>query len=175
MTGDTARSPASAPILVAFATRFGSTQEIAEAVGATLRERGAAVEVRRAQDVAAIAQYRAVVVGSPVHRGHLLPEVVELVTRHRAELERVPVALFCCHISQPPQPERDRYLDDIRGLVHPVAEGFFPGRFDRRGAALLIPKVLSWLVPPIDRRNWSKIREWARDVAPLLITEDGSR
>jgi menaquinone-dependent protoporphyrinogen oxidase len=155
-------------ILVAYATQFGSTAEIAEAIGAAIRESGAPVDVRCVRHVHEIAPYHAVILGSAVHLGHLLPEVVEFVQRHRSGLGRVPVAVFCVYISSPPQRTREAYLDDIRGLVRPVSEAFFTGRFDRRGAALLIPKVLAWLVPPIDRRNWREIREWARGLAPRL-------
>jgi menaquinone-dependent protoporphyrinogen oxidase len=161
-------------VLVAYATQFGSTAEIAEAIGATLREAGAEVDVLPVGDVREIGAYRAVVVGGAVHLGHLLPEVVAFVQRHQAFLGSVPVALFCVHISSPTPPAREAYLDDVRGLVQPVAEGFFTGRFDRRGAALLIPKVLAWLVPPIDRRNWREIREWASRLGPLLASPDES-
>ena len=159
-------------ILVAYATQFGSTAGIADAIGDAIRESGAAVDVRCIRDVEAIASYRAVVVGSAVHLGHLLPEAVEFVVRHRSELGHVPVALFCVYISSPPQHAREAYLDDVRALVQPVSEGFLTGRFDRRGAALLIPRVLAWLVPPIDRRNWREIRMWASSLVPLLGSAD---
>jgi menaquinone-dependent protoporphyrinogen oxidase len=161
-------------ILVAYATQFGSTAGIAEAIGDAIRESGAAVDVRCVRDVQATAPYRAVVVGSAVHLGHLLPEAVDFVQRHKPHLDHVPVALFCVYISSPPQRTREAYLDDVRGLVQPVSEGFFTGRFDRRGAALLIPRVLAWLVPRIDRRSWREIRAWARSLVPLLRSADGS-
>ncbi len=157
---------------MAYGTRFGSTAEIADVIGATLREAGATVDVLPVGDVRGIEAYRAVVVGSAIHRGHLLPEVVAFVQSSQELLGRVPVALFCVHISSPPPPARDAYLDDVRGFVRPVAKGFFAGRFDRRGAALLIPKILAWAVPPIDRRNWREIRGWARSLAPLLAGRD---
>jgi len=157
-------------ILVAYATQFGSTAEIADAIGVAMRESGATVDVRCVRDVQDVAPYHAVVIGSPVHLGHPLPEAVEFVQRHHARLCRLPVALFCVYISSPPRRARDAYLDDVRALVRPVAEAFFTGRFDRRGAALLIPKVLAWLVPPIERRDWRKIQGWASSLAPLLAS-----
>ena len=56
------------------------------------------------------------------------------------------------------------YLDAVRPLVKPVAEAFFAGRFDRRGAALLLPRLVARFVPTLDFRNWEKIRAWAETV-----------
>ena len=46
------------PILVAYATKRGSTQEVAEAIGTSLRERGLEVDVRAAAAVDGFAPYR---------------------------------------------------------------------------------------------------------------------
>ena len=51
-------------VLVAFATKHGSTGEIAAAIGSTLRNAGLEADVRSARDVATIAPYEAVVLGS---------------------------------------------------------------------------------------------------------------
>ena len=56
----------SASVLVAYATRYGSTQEVAEAVAATLRERGLEVDIQPMREVRALDQYRAVVLGAPL-------------------------------------------------------------------------------------------------------------
>ena len=50
-----------ASILIAYATRYGATPKVAETVGATLRERGFAVEVRRAWAVRSLDGFDAVV------------------------------------------------------------------------------------------------------------------
>ena len=44
-------------ILLAYATRFGSTQEVAEAITATLREAGIEVELQAMQDVESLDGY----------------------------------------------------------------------------------------------------------------------
>ena len=54
-------------ILVTYATRYGSTQEVAEKVAATLRESGLAVDVQPAKQVRTLDGYRAVVVGAPLY------------------------------------------------------------------------------------------------------------
>ncbi|MBI5957219.1 MAG: flavodoxin, partial [Chloroflexi bacterium] len=53
-------------ILVAYASRAGSTAGVAEAIGKTLSENGAQVEVRPMQDVKDLTPYGAVVAGSAI-------------------------------------------------------------------------------------------------------------
>jgi menaquinone-dependent protoporphyrinogen oxidase len=73
-------------ILVAYASRAGSTAGVAEAIGQTLAESGAHVEVRRMQDVKDLAAYRAVVAGSAIQGGHWLPEAMHFMQTHQAVL-----------------------------------------------------------------------------------------
>jgi hypothetical protein len=56
-------------ILVAYASRTGSTAGVAEAIGQILAESGAPVEVGHMQDVKDLAPYRAVVAGSAIQGG----------------------------------------------------------------------------------------------------------
>jgi menaquinone-dependent protoporphyrinogen oxidase len=60
----------SASILVAYATRYGSTQEVAEVVVATLRERGLAVDIQPMRQVRTLEGYRTVVLGAPLYKFH---------------------------------------------------------------------------------------------------------
>jgi menaquinone-dependent protoporphyrinogen oxidase len=66
-------------ILVAYASRAGSTAGVAEAIGQTLAESGAQVEVRPMQDVEDLAPYRAVVAGSAIQGGKWLPEAMQFM------------------------------------------------------------------------------------------------
>ncbi|MBM3127947.1 MAG: hypothetical protein FJ009_04840 [Chloroflexi bacterium] len=73
-------------ILVTYASRTGSTAEIAQAIGKTLAEGGAQVDVRAMQDVHDLAPYRAAVAGSAVRKSKWLPEAARFIETHRAEL-----------------------------------------------------------------------------------------
>ena len=119
-------------------------------------------------------RYRAVIIGSAVHRGHWLPEALDFVKANQLALNRLPVALFAVHIANPGNDDSSRnnrlaYLDSVRPMLKPVSEGFFLGRFNRFGAAMLMPRWLAWIVPSMDFRNWKKIRAWAGEIRPLLL------
>jgi menaquinone-dependent protoporphyrinogen oxidase len=159
-------------ILVAYASATGSTVDVAAEIGKTLGTGGVHVDVRPIEEEL-VDGYRAVLIGSAVQHGQWLPKAVDFVQAHRSTLEHVPVALFCVHIRNLENDERSRqnrlaYLDAVRSLLHPVAEGYFAGRFDRRGAALMLPGLLARFVPSLDFRNWREIGAWAESVRPLL-------
>jgi menaquinone-dependent protoporphyrinogen oxidase len=161
-------------VLVAYATYAGSTRDIATAIGETLGARGCSVDVKPIQEKPPVDGYQAVLIGSAVHHGNWLPEAVDFVKANQPTLNRVPVALFAVHIAncgndEQSQKNRLAYLDAVRMLMQPAAEVFFAGKFDRRGAALLLPSLLARLVPPLDFRDWGKIRDWADSTRPLLL------
>ncbi len=81
-------------VLVAYASRHGATQGIAERIAETLREAGLNVELARAHDVKSIAGYDAFVIGSAAYMFHWLKEAGDLVHRNRATLADKPVWLF---------------------------------------------------------------------------------
>jgi len=81
-------------ILIAYATKCGSTAEVAEAVGEAMAGHGLDVDVRPAAQVDHIAEYNAVVVGCPILYASPHSDAVGLLHRHRAVLARLPVAYF---------------------------------------------------------------------------------
>src|SRR5437764_8065225 len=84
----------SASVLVAYATRYGSTQEVAEAVAATLRERGLEVESQPMREVRTLERYRAIVLGAPLYMFHWHKDALHFLARHREALTQRPVAVF---------------------------------------------------------------------------------
>src|SRR5947209_28996 len=84
----------SALVLVGYATRYGSTQEVAEAVAATLRACGLAVDLQPMRDVRTLAGYSAVVGGAPLIMFHWHKDARRFLARYRAALMERPVAVF---------------------------------------------------------------------------------
>ena len=168
-----------ASILVTYATRFGSTEEVAEAVAQTLRDSGYTVDCPPIAEGQSLDEYDAVVLGSAVNYANWLPPAIDFVREHQEALAGVPVALFSVHIQNISDDEQSRqkrlaYLDEIRPYVQAVSEGFFAGRFNRHAAVELIPRWLALIVPTFDFRKWDMIRIWANSLPPLLMQQVAS-
>jgi menaquinone-dependent protoporphyrinogen oxidase len=80
-------------ILLVYATRHGSTREVADAVAEAVRAAGREVDVRAAEDAPGPAGYDAVVVGGPMIMGWHR-QAKRYLKAHRAELQGLPTALF---------------------------------------------------------------------------------
>jgi menaquinone-dependent protoporphyrinogen oxidase len=80
-------------ILVAFATKHGSTPEVAEAVAEELRTGGAEVDVRPASLDGDLTRYRAVVLGAPMIFGWH-KDALRFIERHRSELASMTTVYF---------------------------------------------------------------------------------
>jgi menaquinone-dependent protoporphyrinogen oxidase len=167
-------------ILVTYATCTGSTRGVAEAIGKTLSEGGAEVDVLPMRDVKDLALYRAVVVGSAIQGKLWLPEAMQFVQSHRLELARKPFAAFLvCMTLAMRNGESYRhfvvdFLAPVRALVKPISEGLFAGALDIskvptfRDRLMFRLSVLFGVWKEGDHRDWNAIRSWAETLRPLL-------
>jgi menaquinone-dependent protoporphyrinogen oxidase len=167
-------------ILVAYASGTGSTRGVAEAIGKTLAESGAQVEVRPMKDVQDLAPYRAVVAGSAIHGGTWLPEAMQFMQTHQAALAQKPFATFlvCMTLAMPNNQYREHvatWLEPVRALVKPVSEGLFAGALDIskipsfRDRFKFRLSVAFGVWSEGDHRDWNAIRAWADSIRPLLL------
>jgi menaquinone-dependent protoporphyrinogen oxidase len=82
-------------VLVAHATKNGSTQQVAEAITVALREAGSLVTALPARGVrASVAGYELVVPGAPLCSGRWYRDAHRFLRRHQRELAAVPMAVF---------------------------------------------------------------------------------
>lgn len=156
------------PVLIAYATRAGSTAEVAAAIGETLSKRGYSVEVQPIKNNPNPQGYQAVLIGSAVRMGAWLPEAVAFVKTNQALLNQVPTALFTVHLMNLGDDEasltnRKAYLNEVRPLIQPLDEAFFAGVGDFTKVSLL-ERVIARAVksPQGDLRDWDRIRDWAQ-------------
>jgi menaquinone-dependent protoporphyrinogen oxidase len=170
-------------ILVTYASRNGSTAGVAEAIGKTLAESGAQVDVLPMKDVKDLSPYHTVVAGSAIRGKKWLPEAMQFMYTHQAELTRKPFAAFlvCMTLAMP---NADKYrqgvrdwLEPVRTLVRPSSEGLFAGALDIRKIESFSDRlkfrisVILGVWSEGDHRDWNTIRAWADSLRPLLLQQ----
>ncbi len=162
-------------VLVGYATRYGSTQEVAEAVTATLREAGIEVEMQPMREVRTLAGYGAVVLGAPLYMYRWHKDARRFLSRHRPALTERPVAIFALGPTHDPFDEKewqdsraqlDRELAKFPWLA-PLALEVFGGKYDPANLRFPI-NVLAGAEPASDIRDWTAIRAWASSLAVKL-------
>lgn len=172
-------------VLVAYASRYGATQGIAERIAATLRRQGLEATVEAARQAGDPASYDAVVIGSAAYYLHWMKPATKFVRRNSKALATQPVWLFSsgplgtkakddkgrdfCEILEPKE------IAEFKGTVKPREHRVFFGAMD--GSKLgfwhrLIYKLPAnrdgALFPNGDFRNWAAIDAWAGSIAQTL-------
>jgi menaquinone-dependent protoporphyrinogen oxidase len=165
-------------ILVVYASRYGSTMEVAEAIGDALGDRGTDVDVDvlAAKDATAAgvdaSSYGMVIIGSPVYAGKWLGDAVAFVKKHANDLQEVPVAIFSVGLTMTEDTPENRatmaeVAKGITAVVSPVATGMFAGKMDYKVLNLPMRMMVKAIkAPEGDFRDWDAIRAWA-DGLPL--------
>ena len=172
-------------ILVTYASRTGSTAGIAEAIGKSLYEGGAEVDVLAMENVKDLASYQAVVAGSAIQAAQWLPEAMQFIQAHRAALKSKPFAVFMVCMTLAMKIGGNRrgdyrqqvaaWLDPVCAIVRPVSKGLFPGVLDTRKIPSLGDRLKFRLSVKLgiwsegDHRDWNAIRTWAESLRPLLL------
>ena len=159
-------------VLVAVASRHGSSLQIGEVVATTLRARGLAADTRTVEDVTSLDGYDAVVLGSSVYGGHWLRRARVFVDAWEAELVRRPLWLFSSGpVGDPPKSaENPAEIAPLIKRFGARSHRLFGGRIE--GDELgLTEKALVTLVraPYGDFRPWSEISVWAESIAAELL------
>ncbi|MEJ5247544.1 MAG: flavodoxin domain-containing protein [Caldilinea sp.] len=157
-------------ILIAYATRAGSTAEIAQAIAETLTARGYAVDVRPVKEKPSLDGCAAVVLGSAVRMGAWLPEAVNFVQANQAALRALPVALFTVHMlntgdDEASQTARAAYVNNVLPLLNEAETVYFEGKMDFSRLSFL-DRFIAKMVGAVeeDNRDWKRIHAWANTV-----------
>jgi len=171
-------------VLVAYATKYGSTKEIAEKIGQTLTESGLAVEVAAVGKVADIAQYKAIVAGSGIYIGQWRKDAVKFILDNEKVLSEKPVWFF----SSGPTSYNDdtgytdnaklpKKLFEVVERIKPRDIAVFKGFVDPKK----VDGLSKWIIKRIhvneadnpekgigDYRDWDNITNWAKTITLSL-------
>ena len=172
-------------VLVAYASRYGSTQEIAERIAAVLREHHLEATVQPAEDADNPLSYGSVVVGSASYFFHWMKSATNFVRQNQDVLAGKPLWLFS---SGPLGTEdKDAQGRDLRAVLEPKEIAEFREtvrpRDHRVFFGALRPNKLGFLhrqllklpvnrgdaiFPRGDFRDWSEVETWASGIAEAL-------
>jgi menaquinone-dependent protoporphyrinogen oxidase len=159
-------------VIVACASKHGSTEGIAEAIAERLHQVGHDAVAVRVSDVTDLDGVHAVVLGSAVYAGSWMKEATEFADANAGVLSGLPVWLF----SSGPlgtevndDEEQPRQLAKLTETLRPRAHAMFFGALDRSklgfGERMIVKAVNA---PEGDFRDWNAISAWADEIGREL-------
>jgi menaquinone-dependent protoporphyrinogen oxidase len=171
-------------ILVTYATKYGSTQGVAEAIAAELRAKGHTVDLTPARDVKSLAGFTSVVLGSPLYINSILGDASKFLSRHKDALTQIPTAFFVLGPLYGTPKEMADVQGQLGGVLNklswfkPVEAKIFTGAMDlekfRFPDSLLIKMPANKgdaLFKTYDGRDWDAIRVWADSLEQVLLRQ----
>jgi menaquinone-dependent protoporphyrinogen oxidase len=163
-------------VLVAYGSKYGATEGIAQKIGEVLQQEGLQVELLSAKQVADVSHYKAVVVGSAAYMFRWRKEVADLLTRNEKQLAEKPVWLFTSGPLEEGDPVKllegkiiPTALQPIVDRIKPRGITVFHGAVDMNKLNFFERFVFKRVKSPIgDFRKWDAITAWAKDIAGTL-------
>ncbi len=163
-------------VLIAYASKYGGTAEIAGKIGEVLRQEGLQTEVQPVKQIRDLTSYDAVILGSAVYIGKWRKEAVKFLEANQAKLAERPVWLF----SSGPSGEGDP-VELLQGWRFPTAQQVIADQIQPRGIAVFhghvdlgkVNAIEKFMITNIkapvgDFRDWEAITSWAMDIAKVL-------
>jgi menaquinone-dependent protoporphyrinogen oxidase len=160
-------------VLVAYASKHGTTREVAESIARTLGERGLAVELMEARRVDDLTRYDAVVVGGGLYVARWHADARRLLKRNRKELAAKRLAVFGMgpdSLEDSKVAESRKQLDRALAAtpeLEPIAVTIFGGALEPESWRFPFNRL-----PAFDARDWDAIHRWAVDLVAQLSPVD---
>jgi menaquinone-dependent protoporphyrinogen oxidase len=164
-------------VLVTYASKHGSTGEIARAIADELKERNLDADCVEVGD-ASLGAFDAVILGSAMYMGRWRSEARHFLKKHRDELSHMPFWIFS---SGPVGEKKEEDVEDNTKWLEPhrvldLAESagvrghvVFGGRLPTDPHGFVEnAMVKNTPVELQDARDWTAIRAWADEVAQQL-------
>lgn len=163
-------------ILVAYASKYGSTAQIAENITLQLKKAGLNAESKNVLEVSTLDGYSAILVGSAVYAGNWMKEAADFLQTHKDKLALLPIWLFSAGPTGKGDPVEKMKGWNFPETLKPLAEkikprgmAFFHGVLDMSKLRLAEKLIIYALKAPAgDFRDWEMINGWADKVAASL-------
>lgn len=157
-------------VLVAYATKTGTTREVAEEIGKVLSARGHSVEVADIAANPSAEGYSAVVVGAPINGMKWLQAAEAFVAANAPALRVAKTSyFFVSYLLFEGRPAFGKIigksLDAASALASPLMKGAFGGRLPSELPAFARLLFGVKRGRPLDIRDWLAIRDWASELA----------
>jgi menaquinone-dependent protoporphyrinogen oxidase len=162
-------------ILIAYASEFGTTGEVAKALAKVFCQEGHTVDTKWVKHVQDIHTYDAVIIGSAIQYDTWMFEATEFVTANQHILHTLPVAYFftCLTLSKRTEKAKRKaavYAKKVSSLVPrvtPVSVEGFAGVLDYSKMSFFTRQIFKvgmsiMGVREGDYRDWDAIRAWAK-------------
>jgi menaquinone-dependent protoporphyrinogen oxidase len=161
-------------IVVAYASKCGSTGEIAVAIAEELQKINLNVDVLPVDDVNSLDAYSAVILGTALRFEKPLNEMMDFINKFNQVLPQKKIACFSAgvYMRDPTTQNRtktEKMLEPMMtALPKPVSLAMFGGKVDYKKIApfwrFLVSMDSSGLMREGDGRDWEMIRAWARNL-----------
>lgn len=160
-------------VLVAYATKYGATVEIAEKIGEALRQAGLPADVLPAASVSDLSAYQGVVLGSAVYIGQWRKEAVRFLQAYETVLAEKLVWLFSSGPTGEGDPVELVQGWQLPGKLRPIADrigardiAVFHGAVDVTKLNFLEKWMLKNVKSPTgDFRDSEALKSWATAIA----------
>lgn len=158
-----------ADVLIVYASKHGSTEQVARRIGEVLRAHGLTTVVEEAGAAKKVDGFRAVVLGGSIYMGHWHKEARAILHRNREAFSELPLAVFALGPGKNTEKDfaasrkqLDHALEHEHGIV-PRAVAVFGG--------VIEPEHLHFpfnRMPKADIRDWPTIHAWAETLPAVL-------
>lgn len=168
--------------LIAYATKYGSTKEVAEKIAEALTDENVPTDLFRARDVTDTSQYAAVILGAPLYMFRWHKDARRFLDRNKHSLVDRPAAVFALGpFHNTPEEFKDarEQLDKALAAFEwfsPQAVEVFGGAFDPNSLGFpfkMIPAMKK--LPAGDIRDWDAIARWATGLVEELGMKPGDK
>ncbi len=170
-------------VLVAYATRYGSTKEVAEKIGQIFIQSEFDVDVLPCKKVDSLEGYQFIIIGAPYYVGSMLKDAKNFLLKNQDTLSRKSVAFFALG----PIGDTEKELTDTQNQLEnelkqfpwfkPISTVMFGGKYDPVKLRFLdkfltLPRFPLHNLAANDARHWGDIKGWAENLSSKILSAE---